>query len=53
MNVSLEVSHLANEVLDDLRRQFFKHLLFGAPEDERSDALFEALDRINEELGLF
>ena len=53
MNVSLEVSHLANEVLNNLRGKLLEHLILGPSQDERGDTLLEALDCVNEELGLF
>ena len=42
MNILLEASHFADNILDDLWWKFLQDLIFGSSQDERSNSLFKA-----------
>jgi hypothetical protein len=47
----LEGGHLADHILDDLGRQLLQHLVLSSSQDERGDALLQALQCVYEILG--
>ena len=53
VHVLLETSHLANNVLDYLRRQLLQHFLLRATKDEGLDSLLQRFQGCQEGLGLF